>query len=114
MWNWLTENVLICQKNFETIQKTILISLKIILIRKKIFLKLFKMASNQTRCSRIEQRSFIKCLLSEKCKTCNLSKKYMTCTKKNVLLKKMFTNGINIALFCMANTLDFYLFIFFI
>ena len=38
-------------------------------------LRLFKMITNQTECSRLEQRSVIKCSVAEKCKPCEIYKR---------------------------------------
>ena len=52
-------------------------------------LQLFKMASNQKKCSRLEQRSVIIFLMAEKCKQCKIYRKMCDmCTKKHVLVKK--------------------------
>ena len=62
--------------------------------RVKIFVqRLFKMAANQIRCSRLEQRSGINFLEAEKCEKC------VMCTKKHVFSKKkIFINGLLVGL----------------
>ena len=65
-----------------------------ILILQKIFVMgLFKMKANQTKCSRLEQRSIFKFLVAEKCKPCEIYRKMSdvygeeTCFSKKYLYK---------------------------
>ena len=58
---------------------------------------LFKMASNQTECTRLEQKSLIKILVVEKCKRCKIYRR-MCNVYREVLVQKMFTNGLNMSL----------------
>ena len=54
-------------------------------ITKIFLLRLFKNMSNQTECSRLEQRSVIKFLVAEKCKPCEIYRRiYDVYTKKHV------------------------------
>ena len=49
---------------------------------------LFKIVANQIECSKHEQRSVIKFLVTNKCKSCKTAKEYMMCMEKHVLVKK--------------------------
>ena len=61
----------------------------------KIFvLRLFKIVTNQTQCTRLEQRSIIKFLIPEKSKPCEICRRMCDFTEKHVLVKKMFTKGL--------------------
>ena len=50
--------------------------------------KVFKMATNQTKCSRFEQRSVIKFLVPEKCKPCEIYRKMYDVLEEACLRKK--------------------------
>ena len=54
------------------------------------------MAENQTECSRFKQRPAIKFLVAEKCKPYEIYTRMST--EKHVLVKTIFTNGINMGL----------------
>ena len=56
------------------------------------------MMANQTVCSRLEQRSTIKYLVTEMCKICEIYRRTCVCSEKHVLVEKMFTNGLNLDL----------------
>ena len=59
-------------------------------------LRQFKIATYQTECSRLEQRSVIKFLLVEKCKPYEIYKRMCNeCWEACFCFKKMFTNGLN-------------------
>ena len=73
---------------FELLYSKIYFSLTKILV-----LKLFKMAENQTECFRLEHRTSIKSLLIETCKPCEIYR--IMCTERQILEKKIFTNGLN-------------------
>ena len=67
----------------------------------KVFvLRLFKMAANH--CCRLEQRSVIKFLVTEKCKQCEIYKRMCDVYGKACFSLKMFTNGLNIGLLLRA------------
>ena len=54
------------------------------------------MAINQIESSKLEQRYVIKFLVVKKCKLCEIY------SEKHVLVKKMFTNWLNISLLLQA------------
>ena len=54
----------------------------------KIFvLRLFKIVANLTACFKLEQRSFMKFLMAEKCKPCEIREEYVICMEKHCLVK---------------------------
>ena len=63
----------------------------------KIFLRLFKMATNNTECFRLKQRSVIKFLVDEKCEPYEIYRR-MYMYVEAFFLVKMFVNGLNMGL----------------
>ena len=65
----------------------------------KIFLlRLFKIAADQTVCSKLEGRSVIKYLLAEKCKPCEIYWRMCDVHGEACFSQRMFTNGLNMGL----------------
>ena len=58
----------------------------------------FKMVSNQTECSRFEQRYVIKFSVSEKYKPCEIYRRISDVYREACFSLKMFINGLNISL----------------
>ena len=56
------------------------------------------MVANQTECYRLEWRSAIKFLVTANGKPSKFTEKCMMCAEKHVLVKKMFTNCLNVGL----------------
>ena len=68
---------------------------KFILILQKYFFWGYSKWLQIKHCSRLEQRSVIKLLVAEKCK---FTEECVMCMEKHVLVKKIFTNRLNIGL----------------
>ena len=60
------------------------------------------MVENQTKCSKLEQKSIIKLLMAEKSKPCEIYKRICGVYGEACFNQKMFTNGINMGLLLQA------------
>ena len=56
------------------------------------------MPLNLTECSRLEQRSVIKFLVAEKCKSCEIYRRMFNVFGEASFSKKIFTNELNMGL----------------